>query len=118
MGYHKQKIQKGELGHFSKIKEEFEELDDAYNQSNPILELCECADLIGAIEQYCLNHYDIELIDLIQMKDSTKSAFESGERDNSNELKMNLQAVLAKLENSESPFYEGMEMLKKLLKNE
>lgn len=80
MGYHKNKINKGELGHFSKIKEEFEELSDAYFQSNPVLELCELADLIGAIEAYSLNHYDIELLDLIKMTRATQSAFKDGER--------------------------------------
>jgi hypothetical protein len=29
MGYHKTKIEKGILGEFSKIKEEFQELEDA-----------------------------------------------------------------------------------------
>ena len=32
MGYHKIKINKGKLGEYSKIKEEFEELTDAYIQ--------------------------------------------------------------------------------------
>ena len=34
MGYHLRKIEKGTLGEFSKIKEEFEELEDANKQSN------------------------------------------------------------------------------------
>ncbi len=80
MGYHSKHIKKGDLGHFSKIREEFTELEDAWGQDNPVLELCELADLIGAIEAYSLNNYDISLNDLIKMKDATKSAFESGER--------------------------------------
>lgn len=50
MGYHVKKIRRGELGHFSKIQEEFDELTDAYEQSNPVMELIELSDLIGAIE--------------------------------------------------------------------
>lgn len=80
MGYHKREIIKGELGHFSKIEEEFQELIDAYEQGNPILELCELADLIRAIEAYTLNHYDIELCDLIKMMNCTKEAFQEGSR--------------------------------------
>jgi hypothetical protein len=80
MGYHIKKIQKGELGHASKIREEYEEFIDAYEQSNPVMELVELSDLLGAIEAYVINHYDIELDDLIRMKDATKSAFEDGTR--------------------------------------
>lgn len=80
MGYHKNKIQKGELGHFTKIREEYQEFEDAYQQNSPILELIELSDLIGAIEAYAINNYDIYLEDLIQMMESTKSAFIEGER--------------------------------------
>lgn len=80
MGYHKIKIQKGELGSASKIKEEYEEFLDAYNQGSPVMELIELSDLLGAIEAYTLNHYDIELIDLWKMMESTKSAFLDGTR--------------------------------------
>jgi hypothetical protein len=80
MGYHTKPITKGTLGEFSKIQEEFEELVDARGQDNIILQLCEAADLIGAIEAYFVNYHAITLKDLIQMKNSTKSAFESGER--------------------------------------
>ena len=80
MGYHINKIPKGNLGHFSKIKEEYLEFLDAYHQGNPILELCELSDLIGAIEAYALNHYDIELDDIIKMMECTKSSFQEGLR--------------------------------------
>lgn len=80
MGYHINKIEKGELGHFSKIEEEFDELVDAYQQSNPVLELVELSDLIGAIEAYSINHYDIDLSDLIMMTRTTQSAFKDGTR--------------------------------------
>lgn len=80
MGYHKSKINKGQFGHASKIQEEFEEFTDAYNQGNPVMELLELSDLIGAIEAYTLYHYDIELRDLVKMMEATKSAFIDGER--------------------------------------
>ena len=80
MGYHKTKIIKGELGHYSKISEEFHEFLDAWKQGNPVLELVELSDLIGAIESYTLNHYDIGLDDLIKMTRATQSAFKDGER--------------------------------------
>ena len=79
MGYHKIKIEKGELGEFSKINEEFEELKDAYNQENIVLQICEFCDILGAIEAY-LHRYNIGLADLIKMKELTKKAFEDGTR--------------------------------------
>ena len=79
MGYHKIKIKKCVLGKFSKIKEEFEELQDAHKQQNKVLEICELCDMIGAIEAYSQS-FGLELKDLIQMKDATKSAFKEGKR--------------------------------------
>lgn len=79
MSYHKKEITKGMLGGFSKIKEEFEELEDAHEQQNPVLEICELCDLIGAIEAYAWN-YKLELSDLIKMKDATAEAFRTGSR--------------------------------------
>lgn len=84
MGYHSRKIQKGEYGHASKIQEEFEEFMDAHDHSNPVMELVELTDLIGAIEAYALNHYDIELNDLIRMTRATQSAFKDGTRKSGN----------------------------------
>lgn len=80
MSYHLNEIPRGELGHKSKIDEEYLEFCDGYSQGNPILELVELSDLIGAIEAYTLSHYDIELVDLIKMKDATARAFQSGHR--------------------------------------
>ena len=51
MAYHKTYIQKGELGHASKIQEEFEEFKDAYTQGSPVMELVELSDLLGAIDK-------------------------------------------------------------------
>lgn len=80
MGYHKTKITKGILGEFSKINEEFEELTDANNQDNKVLIICELCDLIGAIEAYSTQNFNLSLDDLIKMKDATKSAFQDGKR--------------------------------------
>lgn len=79
MSYHKRKIKKGVLGEFSKIKEEFEELEDANEQASPVLEICEMCDVIGAIEAYA-RKYNLSLEDLIKMKKSTSNAFKSGKR--------------------------------------
>ena len=80
MGYHKRKIEKGELGEFSKIREEFEELEDAIEQENKILVLCELTDMIGAIESYVSKNYNLQLSDLIKFSNSTKAAFKDGTR--------------------------------------
>lgn len=79
MGYHINKITKGILGEFSKITEEYLELQDAIQQNHPLMALCECADLIGAIELYAAN-YNVSLDDLIKMKKSNKGAFLDGTR--------------------------------------
>lgn len=79
MGYHKNKIDKGVLGEFSKIKEEFQELEDAFEQENKVLQICELSDLIGAIEFYAKS-FNLTLEDLIKMKESNKNAFLDGSR--------------------------------------
>jgi hypothetical protein len=79
MGYHKKEITKGELGEFSKIQEEFEELKDAFEQKNKVLELCELCDLLGAIEAYAAKN-NLTLGDLNKMKQATKEAFQEGKR--------------------------------------
>lgn len=79
MSYHIKEIEKGKLGEFSKIKEEFEELEDAFQQEHKVLQICELCDLIGAIELYAEN-FNLTLNDLIQMKNSNKNAFLSGKR--------------------------------------
>lgn len=78
-GYHKKQINKGVLGGSSKITEEYEEFIDSIEQNNPIMSILELADLIGAIEAYAAK-YNYNLGDLIQMKDATKRAFETGHR--------------------------------------
>ena len=79
MGYHKAKIQKGVIGEFSKIKEEFDELSDAEEQKCKGLIICELSDLIGAIEEYA-KKFNLTLEDLKQFSDMTKSAFKEGIR--------------------------------------
>lgn len=79
MGYHTKKIPKGELGKFSKIKEEFLELEDANYQQDKILILAELSDLVGAIEAY-IAKYNMDIYDLKKFSDKTKSAFEDGTR--------------------------------------
>jgi hypothetical protein len=79
MGYHLKEIPKGKLGEISKIKEEFEELVDANEQKNSILEICELADLLGAIEAYA-KKWNLSLGDLNKMKESNRKAFEDGTR--------------------------------------
>ena len=64
MGYHLTEIEKGELGKFSKIREEFLEAEDSFSQGNPIMVLLELSDLIGAIEAYVINH-NMSLEDII-----------------------------------------------------
>lgn len=80
MGYHKVQIEKGEFGEFSKIKEEFEELQDGYQQNNRVLIICELTDLIGAIEEYAMNKFNLSIKDLKEFSDLTKSAFKEGKR--------------------------------------
>jgi len=80
MAYHSKEIEKGVLGEFSKIKEEFLEAEDAEMQQNRVMVLLELSDLIGAIELYCTTKHNITLQDLMKMKDATKSAFQDGTR--------------------------------------
>jgi hypothetical protein len=79
MGYHKRKITKGKIGNFSKIREEFEELEDAVEQDDVILSLCELSDLVGAIEHY-IDKWNLTLEDLKKFSDKTKQAFKDGSR--------------------------------------
>lgn len=80
MGYHTKHIEKGIFGEFSKIREEWEELSDAHSQEAKILELCELADLYGAIRQYVVNNWNLSMRDIEQMADLTESAFKEGSR--------------------------------------
>ncbi len=79
-GYHKRKITKGEFTEFSKIVEEFEELQDAHEQCAKIMILCEISDLYGAIEGYIWKHFQLTMKDVAMMNELTKRAFEDGTR--------------------------------------
>lgn len=80
MGYHSREIEKGEIGAFSKITEEYEELMDAHMQGVKVLEICELTDLLGAIEEYAKKEFNLGLLDLIKFSDKTKEAFKEGIR--------------------------------------
>lgn len=81
-GYHKRDIPKGVLGEESKISEEYLEFVDAFEQNNPIMQLVELSDLIGAIEEFAYGRFRVTLADLITMKNATREAFRSGHRKN------------------------------------
>ena len=80
-GYHLNKVEKGVLGEFSKIKEEFLELEDAVVQDAKVLVLCELSDLMGSIELYLEKyHPNIKLDDIKKFANMTKNAFLRGDR--------------------------------------
>ena len=79
MSYHINKIEKGMFGEHTKITEEYLEFIDVIEQNNPILQLVELSDLLGAIEAY-VKKYNITLNDLIYMKTLTNNSFISGKR--------------------------------------
>lgn len=80
MGYHKKQIRKGIVGQSSKIMEEYEEWLDAREQMNPVMELVELSDLLGAIDLYTLKMYNVSLNELLKMTRATQEAFTEGER--------------------------------------
>lgn len=80
MGYHKVSIPRGQYGAFDKIIEEFHELQDAHKQQIRIMELCELADLVGAVEGYVEQQFGMKLDDVLQMMQATKRAFQDGSR--------------------------------------
>lgn len=80
MGYHINKIEKGKIGEFSKIKEEFQELEDAFQQKDKVLQICELTDLIGAIEIFSSTKFGISLEDLKKFSDKTVASFVEGTR--------------------------------------
>ena len=80
MGYHIRKIEtRGVFGEASKIREELEELEEAIEQDNRILALCELADLYGALEAVA-ETMGSNIAELRLMSAATKRAFLSGER--------------------------------------
>lgn len=80
-GYHLSEIPKGELGEFSKVQEEFNELRDALDQGSKVMALVELSDMIGAVQAYLDNHFPgFTVQDLITFSQITKRAFENGHR--------------------------------------
>lgn len=81
IGYHVAKIEKGILGELSKVREELDELFDAEAQGACIMQLCEAADLVGALKHWLARHHpSITLPDLEQMAALNERAFRSGRR--------------------------------------
>ena len=80
-GYHLTNIPRGELGEPSKIIEEYKEWLDAHSQGSKVMELVELSDLLGAIESYVQDNFNMEIEDLHLMSDITKRAFKSGARE-------------------------------------
>ena len=64
----------------SKIREEYQELKDANKQGDKVLQICELTDLIGAIESYSMNQFNLSIEDLKKFSDKTKQAFQEGKR--------------------------------------
>ena len=83
-GYHLTPITKGTLGEPSKIREELDELTDAYAQGDRILMLVELADLVGAVELFMAKHLPgMTLDDVRKFAQTTRRAFENGHRTSS-----------------------------------
>lgn len=81
MGYHKAKIQKGQIGEISKIQEELDELKDSMDQGAKIMALVELSDLYGAITLYLEKHHKgTTMEDLRIMSELTRKAFQDGDR--------------------------------------
>ena len=78
--YHTVAIPRGTFGELSKIYEEVEEMKDAERQDNPILMLCELADLLGAVDGYVKKHHNMTVEDVLKMTKLNAKAFESGYR--------------------------------------
>ena len=80
LGYHKREIMvKGVLGESSKILEEVDEFNEAIEQNNKILAMCELSDIYGALEELAINN-GVSMKDLKKMSDCTKEAFKEGLR--------------------------------------
>lgn len=79
-GYHIRKIKKGKFGEWSKVREEFEECEDAIAQDIKVMVLMELSDLMGAIEAYVRQQHNMSLKDLRKMAKVTSRSFKTGKR--------------------------------------
>jgi hypothetical protein len=80
MGYHTTEIRKGVFGQSSKIEEEYEEWKDALGQDNPIMELVELSDMLGAVDEYVKKRFNMDIHQVLKMTAATQRAFKSGSR--------------------------------------
>ena len=80
VGYHNMIIPKNKVGTFEKILEEVDELKDAHLAKNKIMELVELSDLLGSVELYIKEKYNMTLNDLDIMNKTTQRAFLNGRR--------------------------------------
>ena len=81
MGYHLKEIKKGKFGEISKIQEELDELNDAHDQDNKIMAMCELSDIYGAIEGYLVEYFPhLTMEDLKIMASATARSFRDGSR--------------------------------------
>lgn len=77
-GYHTQFIVKGEYGKFSKVKEEFDELKDAWeNRESKVLTICELSDLYGAMEAFANECLNISMDEIVKFSDLTKEVYQN-----------------------------------------
>lgn len=80
-GYHSKKIEKGVVGEVSKILEECLEAQDAYEQGNRIMELCELSDIYLSIKKRLEKAYvGMTMEDIRIMAEATERAFKRGDR--------------------------------------
>lgn len=85
-GYHIRSIEKGVFGEWSKVVEEFQEIQDAQEQNNKIMELVEISDMYGAIEEYLKESFNMSMEDIKTMSDITKKVFREGHRKSKEDL--------------------------------
>lgn len=80
MGYHITDIPRGKYEEASKIEEEYAEWLDARAQGCAVMELVELSDMLGAIDAYVANYYNMTIHDLIIMSKITTRVFKDGTR--------------------------------------
>lgn len=87
--FHISEYKKGDYKTFDKIIEEYEEILDARKQNNKIMEIIELSDLIGAIEGYIENEFNLTLNDLILFSNKVKESklYELNKEGIENEIK-------------------------------
>ena len=75
-GYHTKRIDKGVYGDFSKVKEEFEELEDAWNNRKSVaLTICELADLYGSMKAFAEKTLNIPMEEIVKFSELTDEVY-------------------------------------------